>query len=39
MKGCVLVGKVQFADGVVPEPRWPEGKGPRERAEKGREPK
>ena len=28
MKGCVLVGKVQFADGVVPEPRWPPGKEP-----------
>ncbi len=28
MKGCILVGKVQFADGVVPEPRWPPGKAP-----------
>jgi hypothetical protein len=33
MKGCILVGKVQFPDGVVPEPVWPEGKGPR-RSEK-----
>ncbi|HYD42095.1 MAG TPA: hypothetical protein VEB43_14790 [Anaeromyxobacter sp.] len=23
MKGCVLVGKVKFADGAVPEPVWP----------------
>ncbi len=30
MKGCILVGKVTFADGVVPEPVWPEGKDPRE---------
>ena len=29
MKGCVLVGKVTFQDGVVPEPVWPEGEGPR----------
>ncbi len=29
MKGCVLVGKVQFQDGVIPEPRWPPGKEPR----------
>jgi len=31
MKGCILVGKVRFADGVVPEPRWPPGKGPSRR--------
>jgi hypothetical protein len=28
MKGCVLVGKVQFQDGVVPEPVWPEDPAP-----------
>jgi hypothetical protein len=32
MRGCVLVGKVTFQDGVVPHPVWPEG-DPRERAE------
>ncbi len=25
MKGCVLVGKVTFPDGVIPAPVWPEG--------------
>lgn len=25
MKGCILVGKVTFADGIVPAPVWPEG--------------
>lgn len=25
MKGCILVGKVTFPDGVVPAPVWPEG--------------
>ncbi len=24
MKGCVLVGKVKFQDGVIPDPVWPE---------------
>jgi hypothetical protein len=24
MKGCVLVGKVKFPDGVVPDPVWPD---------------
>lgn len=24
MKGCVLVGKVKFQDGVIPAPVWPE---------------
>jgi len=24
MKGCILVGKVVFQDGVVPSPVWPE---------------
>jgi hypothetical protein len=24
MKGCILVGKVTFQDGVVPSPVWPE---------------
>jgi hypothetical protein len=23
MKGCILVGKVTFQDGVVPSPVWP----------------
>jgi hypothetical protein len=32
MKGCVVFGKVQFQDGVVPSPVWPEGKGPAGRA-------
>jgi hypothetical protein len=27
MRGCILFGKVTFQDGVVPEPRWPEGEG------------
>lgn len=35
MKGCVLVGKVQFQDCVVPSPVWPEGQGPRGRAPAG----
>ena len=26
MKGCVLVGKVKFQDGVIPAPVWPEGR-------------
>jgi hypothetical protein len=25
MKGCILVGKVTFQDGVVPSPVWPSG--------------
>jgi hypothetical protein len=28
MKGCVLVGKVSFQDGDVPEPEWPPGRLP-----------
>lgn len=24
MKGCILVGKVTFQDGVIPAPVWPE---------------
>jgi hypothetical protein len=28
MKGCVLVGKVKFEDGVIPSPIWPPGRGP-----------
>ena len=35
MRGCVLVGKVQFPDGVVPAPVWPEGQGPAGRAPAG----
>jgi len=31
MKGCVLVGKVKFPDGVVPDPVWPESERERER--------
>lgn len=23
MKGCILVGKVTFQDGVIPSPVWP----------------
>jgi len=30
MKGCVLVGKVTFQDGVIPAPVWPPGAGPAE---------
>ena len=39
MKGCILAGKVQFADGEVPEPRWPPGKarGRRAKASDGEE--
>ncbi len=29
MKGCILVGKVTFQDGVIPSPVWPEGRGPK----------
>jgi hypothetical protein len=25
MKGCILVGKVTFQDGVIPAPVWPPG--------------
>ena len=32
MRGCVLVGRVTFQDGVVPHPVWPPGADPRERA-------
>jgi hypothetical protein len=33
MKGCVLVGKVKFEDGVVPAPVWPDGRrAPADRA-------
>lgn len=28
MKGCVLVGKVKFQDGLIPAPIWPPGAGP-----------
>ncbi len=31
MKGCILVGKVKFQDGVVPAPVWPPD-APRRRA-------
>jgi len=24
MKGCILVGKVTFRDGIVPSPVWPD---------------
>jgi len=30
MKGCILVGKVKFQDGVIPSPVWPEGARPPE---------
>jgi hypothetical protein len=33
MRGCILVGRVVFEDGVVPHPVWPPGADPRERAE------
>ncbi len=29
MKGCILFGKVEFRDGVIPSPVWPAGLGPR----------
>jgi hypothetical protein len=29
MRGCVLQGKVEFPDGEIPRPRWPEGEQPR----------
>ncbi len=32
MKGCILVGKVTFADGVIPAPVWPDGEGRGKRA-------
>ncbi len=25
MKGCILVGKVEFPDGRIPSPAWPRG--------------
>lgn len=28
MKGCILVGKVEFEDGVIPAPVWPDGRRP-----------
>ncbi len=28
MKGCVLQGKVEFHDGVIPSPVWPQGREP-----------
>jgi hypothetical protein len=33
MRGCILIGKVQFQDGLVPYPIWPEGADPRDRAQ------
>jgi hypothetical protein len=27
MKGCILVGKVTFQDGVIPTPLWPSEEG------------
>ena len=30
MKGCVLCGKVQFQDGVIPAPVWPAPRAPAE---------
>ena len=33
MRGCVLVGRVTFQDGVTPHPVWPEGADSRVRAE------
>jgi hypothetical protein len=33
MRGCILVGKVTFQDGVVPAPVWPPGADPCERAQ------
>ncbi len=32
MKGCVLAGKVEFADKVIPAPVWPSGEQLAERA-------
>jgi len=28
MKGCILVGKVTFPDGIVPSPVWPSADDP-----------
>jgi len=28
MKGCILVGKVTFQDGIIPGPVWPPMSGP-----------
>ena len=33
MRGCILVGRVVFQDGVVPAPVWPPGADPHERRE------
>ena len=37
MKGCILVGKVTFQDGVIPSPVWPPDAAPsaREPAREG----
>ncbi len=37
MKGCIIMGKVSFEDGVIPSPVWPPGH-PRSKARQDREP-
>ncbi len=37
MKGCILVGKVKFEDGVIPAPVWPDGRRPAREREEGPE--
>jgi hypothetical protein len=34
MRGCVLAGKIEFRDGVIPLPVWPDGAGPKRAAPK-----
>lgn len=38
MKGCILVGKVKFEDGVIPAPVWPEPAEPAPGADGDAEP-
>lgn len=38
MRGCILVGKVKFQDGVIPAPVWPAGERPGRAADDGADP-
>lgn len=38
MKGCILVGKVKFEDGVIPAPVWPAREEAAAEPEDGAEP-